>query len=204
MTYREAIAEGRRLYAEAMDKAANYVLFVVEEYGKARKTVCREIAGPEGYNALDHRARALEKAAGETPDQRRVRILAKRATIQRSEAKSALRDPEQAAKVISSLPDEALETVYHEARLARASEDRTPAARQAAKARANAAVQPLKRALASTSAALAIQALEEALADLREAFAEGALSGRDIAKADRLVNEIANLLMEAKFSEVNS
>jgi hypothetical protein len=199
MTYREAIAEGKRLYAEAMDKAANYVLFVIEEYGKPRATVCREIAGNEGWNALDIRTRKLAKTAGQTPDERRAGQLAKTQRNREASARAVLKDPEQAAKVIASLPAETLDTLYHEARLIRAGEDRSPAARKAAGAAANQAVAPMKRALAQTSAALGIQALEEALEDLREALSEGALTQRQIAKADGLVNEIANLLMEAKF-----
>ena len=203
MTYREAIAEGRRLYAEAMDRAANYALFVSEEYGRPLRTVCREIGG-DGSNALRNRAQKLAKTAGETPDQRALRTRRERAAVQRSEAKAALKDPEQAAKVMASLPPEALENAYHEARMARAGVDRSPANRKAAEAATARFVQPIKRAIATTSAALGIQALEEALADLQEAHEQHALTPRLIERAERLTNEIANLLMEAKFEEVTT
>jgi hypothetical protein len=99
-TYKQAITEGRRLYNEAMDVAAAHVLYVVAEFGKPRKTVCREIAGDEGFNALDHRARAIEKTAGQTPDE--ARVARQRATERKqvSAARQALKDPEQAAKVL--------------------------------------------------------------------------------------------------------
>lgn len=204
MTYKEAIAEGRRLYQEAMDKAANYVLFIVEQYGKPRATVCKEIAG-DGWNALDHRARALEKTAGQTPDERRR--AAQRETNERAEraAKAALKDPGMTAKVIASLPDEALYRVYHEARLTRAGEDRTPAARKAAEAQAARAVEPMKKAVARTSVALAIQALREARDDLQSAMKAGAFTKtKDIELVKELANEIANLAMEAEFAEVEA
>ena len=200
MTYREAIAEGRRLYAEAMDKAANYALFVSEEYDRPLATVCKEMAG-DGWDALRKRASRMAKTAGETPDQRGLRTRRERAATQRAEAKAALKDPEQAAKVIASLPPEALENAYHEARMARAGIDRSPANRKAAEAATARFVQPIKRAIATTSAALGIQALEEALRDLQDAHEEHALTPRLIERAERLTNEIANLLMEAKFSE---
>lgn len=198
MTYREAIAEGKRLYAEAMDKAANYALYVSEEFGRPLKTVCREIA-PDGWNALDHRARKMVKTAGETPDQRRVRTLNERRKVQRSEAKAALKDPEQAVKVIAALPSEALETVYHEARLARAGEDRTPAHRQAAKAAASNAVAPIKRAVATMTMDLAIQAQREAAEDLREALAEDAITEAAFAKFEKAHAETAEVMAEVRF-----
>jgi hypothetical protein len=201
VTYREAIQEGRRLYADAMDKAANYALFMVEEFGRPLATVCKEIAD-EGWNALRQRAQRLEKSAGQTPDERARAMRQENARVRMSHAKSTLKDPDEAARVVASLPSEALETLYHEARLARAGEDRSPAARKAAAAHAQEAVAPMKRAVARTAAALAIQALDEVLDDLRQAIDEEALTSRDVERIEKRLNEIANLLMEAKFKEV--
>ena len=200
MTYREAIAEGRRLYTEAMDKAANYALYISEEYGRPLQVVCKEVGG-DGWNALRNRAQKLAKTAGQTADERALAIKKRTRAVAEAHAKSALKDPEQAAKVIASLPPEALENAYHEARMARAGIDRSPANRKAAEAATARFVQPIKRAIATTSAALGIQALEEALRDLQDAHEEHALTPRLIERAERLTNEIANLLMEAKFAE---
>jgi hypothetical protein len=203
MTYRAAIAEGRRLYAEAMDKAANYVLFVVEEYGKPRATVCKEIAG-EGWNALDHRARALEKTAGQTPDERRAATLRKTQQAAQAHAKAALKDPEQAAKVIASLPTEALETVYHEARVARVGEDRSEPARKAAAARAREAVEPMRRAVSRTQEALVIQALDEAIDGLRDLIADGALTSRGFERIDKRISTLTGLLIDVQASRIEA
>jgi hypothetical protein len=107
MTYREAIAEGRRLYAEAMDKAANYALFVSEEFDRPLATVCKEMAD-EGWHALEMRARRMRERAGQTADERSRAQRKETERIRAVHAKQALKDPEQAAKVLASLPDEAL------------------------------------------------------------------------------------------------
>lgn len=102
-SYKQAIAEGRRLYREAMEKTANYVLYIVEEFGKPRATVCKEIAGKD-WNALDVRTRKLEKIAGQTPDERRRALKAETARIYRSHAKWALQDPETVAHLLRDKP----------------------------------------------------------------------------------------------------
>jgi hypothetical protein len=107
MTYREAIAEGRRLYAEAMDKAANYALFISEEFDRPLATVCKEMAD-EGWHALEMRARRMRERAGQTPDERSRAQRKETERIRAVHAKQALKDPEQAAKVLASLPDETL------------------------------------------------------------------------------------------------
>jgi hypothetical protein len=197
MTYREAIAEGRRLYAEAMDKAANYALFVVEEYERPLQTVCKEIAG-DGWNALRVRASRMAKTAGQTPDQRALAARKEASTARRAHAKAALRDPEEAAKVIAALSDEALENVYHEARLVRAGEDRSPANRKAAAAAASNAVAPMKRAVATTHVALCVQALDEAAESLREVMAEDAVTAAALDRIERAYDRFATTLMEAR------
>lgn len=197
MTYRDAIAEGRRLYADAMDKAANQALFIVHRFDKPLREVCREIAGTEGEGALRARCQRLSKRAGQTPDElARAQERAVRESAQRH-AKVVLKDPEQAAKVIASLPPETLETVYHEARLARSGEDRTPAARKAARASASNAVAPLKRAVASTSSALCVEALREATEDLREALDEDVLTAAALSKIEKAHGDFVDVLTEA-------
>lgn len=197
MTYREAIAEGRRLYAEAMDKAANYALFVSEEFGRPLQTVCKEIAD-EGWNALRQRSAKLKETAGQTPDERARRTRQERQRIQRAEAKAALKDSEQVAKVIASLPDEALDNLYHETRLARAGEDRSPAARKAAHARAHEAIAPMKRAVAQTQEALVVQALDEAIEGLLELIRDEALTARGFERIDTRISRLTELLIEAQ------
>lgn len=200
-SYAQAIAKARARYKEAMDEAAADVVYICRTFDRPRKTVCRDIAGDEGYNALDHRARAFEKSAGQTADE--SRRAAQRRTQEREvrATKKVLKDPDQAAKVFGSLSPQVLDDVYHEARLARANEDRTPAARKAAQAKATAAVAPMKRAVATTNAALGIQALREARDDIKNAIKEDAMTSAQIKTADGLCNEIANLLMEAKFAD---
>lgn len=197
MTYREAIAEGRRLYAEAMDKAANYALFISEEFGRPLQTVCKEIAG-EGWNSLRHRAQEIARTAGRTPDERAR--AARKATMDRAEraAKAVLKDADLTARVVAGLPDEALDNVYHEARLARAGEDRSPANRKAAQAAASHAVAPMKRAVATTHIALCVQALNEAGESLREVMAEDALTAAAQDRIERAYDRFTTTLMEAR------
>lgn len=199
-TYAQAIRAARERYKEAMDGAAADVVYICRTYNKARAAVCKEIAG-DGWNALDVRTRKFEKTAGQTVEEARRRREQENERKAMDRAKSVMKDPDKAAKIIATLPPTALDTVYHEARLTRAGEDRTPAARKAAKAAAHKAVEPMRRAVATTSAALGIEALKEARDDLTEAIAEHALTKRQIEQADTLVNEIANLLMEAKFGQ---
>jgi len=199
MTYTQAIREARERYKEAMDDAAADALLIVEQYGKPLQTVCKDIAG-EGWAAVRQQALRIRETAGESPADRIRRREADNARKDRSRAKAVLKDPEQAAKVIASLPAQAVDELYHEARLARMGEDRTPAARKAAKAVAHQAVAPLKRSVARTHEALCIQALEEATADLQELIDEDGLTTAGVNRIEAAYNEFANLLMEAKFA----
>lgn len=101
-TYASAIKAARERYREAMEGAAADVVYICATYGKARRTVCREIAGDEGYNALDHRARAFEKAAGQTAEEARRTRDAEWRRVRESHARNALKDPEMAAKVLAA------------------------------------------------------------------------------------------------------
>lgn len=114
-TYEQAIEEGRRLYNEAMDKAAAFALFITDEYGRPLQTVCKEIAGEDGWQALRSRAQRVAKsqvsagsdalgAAPWTQDPSRVRS-----------ARNVLRDPEAVRQVIASLPEDAVRNVAVEA-----------------------------------------------------------------------------------------
>ncbi len=197
-SYAQAIAKAKARYKEAMDDAAADVVYICRTFNKARQAVCKEIAG-DGWNALDVRTRRFEKTAGRTAEEARRRRETERARVQRAEAKSALKDPDQAAKVIASLPPQVLEEVYHEARLSRAGVDTSPANRKAAKAKAHAAVAPLKQAVAKTSVALCVAALNEATDDLREALDEDALTGASYRKVEKAYNDFSEVLMEAKF-----
>jgi len=198
-SYAQAITEARKRYKEHMEESAADAVFIASEHDRPLQTVCKGIAGDD-WNALRVRAQRLGKAAGQTAEERARRMQMERARRQRSEAKSALLNPEQVAKVISSLPSAALDDVYHEARLARAGETRTPAARKAAHAAASTAIAPMKRALDRTQQGLVLQALEEARDDLRRLLDDGgALTSEGIKRGQELANEIANLLMEAEF-----
>lgn len=198
-SYRQAIAEGKRLYAEAMDKAANYALYISEQYDRRLQTVCKEIA-EDGWNALRNRAQRLEKTAGQTPDERARATLRDTQRKAESHAKAVLKDPEQAAKVIASLSPTALDNVYHEAKLIRAGEDRSPAARKAAEAGAHNALAPIRRAVATMDTALCVQALDEAADHLRGAMAEDTLTSSRFDKIDKAFNRVAELIAEARFS----
>lgn len=199
-SYAQAIAAAKARYKVAMDEAAADAVYISREYTRSLSAVCKEIAGDD-WNALRRRAQRFEESAGQTAEAAARRRETERARVQRAEAKSALKDPDQAAKVIASLPPQVLDDVYHEARLARANEDRTPAARKAAQAKATAAVAPMKRAVATTDAALGIQALKEARDDIKRAIENDAMTSQQIATADKIVNDIANLIMEAKFAD---
>ncbi len=197
-TYTQAVAKAKARYKEAMEESAWDALAIVETHGRPLQTVCKDIAG-DGWQALRAAARRKEKAAGQTAEERGRARDKEWKRVRESHARAALKDPEQAAKVIASLPPAALEEVYHEARLARAGEDRTPPARKAAKAASAKATEPMKRAVAATDAALGIQALDEAFEDLGRAIAQDSMTAAQVRRADSRVNDIANLLMEAKF-----
>lgn len=197
-TYTQAIAKAKARYKEAMDESAWDALAIVEQYGRPLQAVCKDIAG-DGWNALRQRSAKLAKTAGETAEARARARAKETERIARQHAKAALKDPDQAAKVIASLPPQALEEVYHEARLTRAGVDTSPANRKAAKAKAHAAVAPLKQAIAKTSVALCIAALVEATDDLREAIDEDALTGASYRKVEKAYNTFSEVFMEAKF-----
>lgn len=195
-SYAQAIAKAKVRYKEAMDESAWDALAIAQEYDRPLVTVCKEIAG-DGWSALAAASRRRGKTAGQTADQlRRAREKAAQESARRH-AKVVLKDPEQAAKVIASLPPQALDEVYHEARLARAGEDRTPANRQAAKAAAHQAVAPMRRAIATTHAALCAEALVEATDDLREAMEEDALTSTQLTKIERVHSQFVDVLAEA-------
>jgi hypothetical protein len=197
--YDQAIRAARLRLAEAMEDAAAEALVIAEQFGKPLQTVCKDIA-PDTWNALRQRAQELAKRAGQTADERaRVREQETRGSNQRV-AKVVLRDPDQAAKVIASLPPDAQDTLYHELKLARAGEDRTPAARSAAKAAAHAAIAPMKRAVASTHMALAIQAQEEVIDDLQAAMEDDAVTSSTFDRFEKAFNKTADLMAEIRFS----
>lgn len=195
-TYAQAIAKARARYAEAMDGAAADALVIAEQHDKPLAVVCRGIA-PDEAEALRKRASRLKAKGGAAQAQAAGRA---RASAQRH-ARVVLKDPEQAAKVIASLPPAALDAVYHEARLARAGEDRTPATRKAAHAAASNAVAPMKRATDRTQQGLILQALEEAHDDLSRLLDEGGrMTPQGIERGKKLTNDIANLLLDAEFA----
>jgi hypothetical protein len=202
-SYAQAIKAARERYKEAMDEAAWDALRIVDDYGRQLQTVCKDIAD-DGWNALRSRAQRLAKAAGQTAAERARAAQRETAKREQRAAKAVLKDPTQAAKVIASLPPQALEEVYHEARLARADVDTSPANRQAAKAAAHEAIAPMKRALSTTKAALGIQALREAREDITDAVESHSMTAHQVQTADRIVNDIANVLMEAKFTEASA
>ena len=124
-TYAQAIAKAKARYKEAMDDAAADALVIAEKYGKPLAAICNQIAGDEGQ-ALRFRAARLAKRAGQSAEAMTRAREAENRRKALAHAKVVLKDPEQAAKVIAALPPQALDDVYHEARLARAGASELP------------------------------------------------------------------------------
>lgn len=101
-------------------------------------------------------------------------------------AESMVRNQADAViEAIMSAPDETADRIFHELKLRRAGEDRSPAARKAAEAGAHEALQPMRRAMASTHIELCIQALEEAAEALIEANSEDAVTPEALRRIDK-------------------
>lgn len=103
------------------------------------------------------------------------------------------------ANLMNNASDTVQDTVFHELKLARAGEDRSPAARKAAEASADEAVAPIKRAVATSGIPSYLNALEEAHDGFKDALEEGAeFSEPVLSKVDLLVSAIADVAMEAR------
>lgn len=100
---------------------------------------------------------------------------------------------------IEELPDDKQDEIYHELKLRRATEDRSPANRKAAEAAAHNVVEPIRRAIASTHVALCVQALNEAADELNEALEEGALTPDGLEAIDKAHDLYVMKRHEAEF-----
>lgn len=105
--------------------------------------------------------------------------------LTRDVLRAARHEPEAVVRGIMNAPQNVQDDIFHELKLRRAGEDRSPAARKAAEAGTHEAMAPMRRAIASTHTELCIQALNEAREALAEADAENAVSPEALTRIDR-------------------
>lgn len=120
----------------------------------------------------------------------RAGVDARPAPVERAQmdvrrARSVVRNqPEVVVEAIMEAPEATQDAIYHELKLRRAGEDRTPANRKAATAAVNETLQPVRRGVATIGAALISGWLRDAAEKLEEAAREGALTHEVLADID--------------------
>lgn len=108
-------------------------------------------------------------------------------------------NPEAVIQAIMEAPESVSDRIFHEVKLRRDGEDRSPAARKAAEAGTHEALAPMRRAMATTHIELCIQALEEAAEALAEANAEDAVTSEALARIDKAHEKFVLARHEAAF-----
>lgn len=119
--------------------------------------------------------------------------------LTRDVLRAARHEPEAVIAGIMAAPDSVADEIFHELKLRRAGEDRSPAARKAAEAGAHEALGPMRRAIASTSVELCIQALDEAAEAMLEADSEDAITAKDLERIDKGIEKVVLARHEVGF-----
>ena len=132
-------------------------------------------------------------------DPQRVAPARRPQDLKRDVLRAARHEPEAVVEGILDAPEEVQDEIYHELKLRRATEDRSPANRKAAEAHAHAAIEPIRRAIASTHIALCVQALNEAADELNEALEEGAVTPEGLEAIDKAHDLYVMKRHEAEF-----
>lgn len=115
-------------------------------------------------------------------------------------AQSAVRNsPEAVIQAIMEAPESVSDRIFHEVKLRRDGEDRSPAARKAAEAGSHEALAPMRRAMATTNIELCIQAQEESAEALAAANAEDVVTAEALSRIDKAHEKFVLARHEAAF-----
>lgn len=119
--------------------------------------------------------------------------------LTRDVTRAARNEPEAVIEGIMKAPESTQDRIFHELKLRRAGEDRSPAARKAAQARVHEAMQPVREAFARTAVELCILGLRDATEQLIEAASEGSITEESMGRIDKAHEEFVIARHEAAF-----
>lgn len=122
------------------------------------------------------------------------------AVADRYKAESLVRTkPDTVIEAIMSASEGTQDKIFHELKLRRDGEDRSPANRKAAQARVHEAMQPVREAFARTAVELCILGLKDATEQLIEAAAEGTITEEAMGRIDKAHESFVIARHEAAF-----